>query len=103
MTSMVVSASLSPAGHTSAGWVGACASVVVLLGFMVWAPWLAARVVRRWKLGDDSDDGSGFGGEGGGGSRGPSPPNRPPDAEPEWWPDFEREFAGYLERMPVGS
>ena len=102
MTSTAVSVSVSQAGHTSVGWVGAGASVAVLLGFMLWAPWLAARVVRRWKLGDDSDDGNGFGGGGGGGSSpGPTPPNRPPDAEPAWWPEFEHEFASYVERIPI--
>jgi hypothetical protein len=95
---MAMSAALSHSGHAP-GWVGAVAAVGVVLAFMLCAPWLAARSLRRRRLGDDSDDGDGFGG--GGGGRRPTPPNRPPDADPEWWPEFEREFATYVERLPV--
>jgi hypothetical protein len=101
MPMMAASAALSHAGDVSVGWVGVVASVAVLLGFMLCGPWLAACAVRRWKRGDDADDGHGFGGGGGGGSQGPRPPDHPPDAEPEWWPEFERDFATYVDRRKV--
>jgi hypothetical protein len=31
----------------------------------------------------------------------PPPPRAPTGAEPEWWPQFERDFAAYAGRDPV--
>jgi hypothetical protein len=44
--------------------------------------------------GPDGDSGSGGGGHGprGGGPEGPEPAGH----DPEWWPDFERQFAEYV-------
>jgi hypothetical protein len=92
----VVTASLDHAGHASAGWITCVASVIVLVGFIAGAPWFGAWSVRRRKPGGGGSD-EGYGGGGGGGGGAPTPPNRPPDADPEWWPDFERQFAAYVE------
>jgi hypothetical protein len=79
----------SPGG--SAGGV----RVLLLLAFAVSCGWFARWLVGRLDPGaDDSDDGE----TGGGGwGRGPSPSSPPPDADPEWWPEFEREFAAYTD------
>ena len=42
--------------------------------------------------GDDGDDGS----DGGGPGRRRPAPGRPPSAPPDWWPEFEREFADHV-------
>lgn len=50
---------------------------------------------------DESDD---EGGGGGGGGRKRTPPRGSPSNEPEWWPEFEREFAFYVaNRVEVAS
>jgi hypothetical protein len=46
---------------------------------------------------DNPDDGSS--GPGDGGPELPRPPDDGPSAgEPDWWPDFERQFGSYVER-----
>jgi hypothetical protein len=49
--------------------------------------------------GDDSDDnGPGSGGDG---PESPRPPeDNPRSGEPQWWPEFERQFADYLRHQP---
>jgi hypothetical protein len=77
----------------SAGWAAYLGSVAVLLAFVLGAPTLGAWVLRPWRLGgDDSEDGGNEDG-GGGPGRGPTPP----DADPPWWPEFERDFAAYVD------
>ena len=82
----------------------ASSSPWVIVGVVVFAVLLAAWVFRL--LVDDSpgagesDEGEDGGGRGGGG-RGPKRP-RPEDPEPthgdpEWWAEFERQFAAYVE------
>ena len=45
----------------------------------------------------------GEGGDGGGGSGVPRTPDlRPGPDEPAWWPEFEREFAGYVSLRDEG-
>ena len=55
-----------------------------------------------WYKRHPPDDSGGDGDSGGnGGSGGPPPDPQPPDPQPDgpsWWPDFEREFAAYVER-----
>jgi hypothetical protein len=55
--------------------------------------------------GHGRDDDQGGGGGGGGSDRLPRPPLTPPGAgEPDWWPQFERDFARYVasrERAPL--
>ena len=87
---------INAAGST--GWIGYVASVLVLLGFIFGAPCLWAWAIRGWQPGDDSDDG---GNGGGGWPRRPTPPTRPTDSDPPWWPEFERDFAAYVDRRPT--
>jgi hypothetical protein len=70
----------------------------LLIGFslaLAWANvWLAVGFVRSRRSGDDDEDG------GGGGNR-PVGPRPPPNQDPEWWPEFERQFSEYASRRPV--
>jgi hypothetical protein len=69
-------------------------AIAVLLGFAASFVWFAWRAARRSDSGaDDSSEG---GAGGGGPDRGPTPRCHPPDADPEWWPEFERQFAAYV-------
>jgi hypothetical protein len=72
--------------------------------------WLVARLWPRSDADDNrsNEDGPGDGGPGGWGPRGPESDRPTPGGnEPEWWPQFEREFAAYSERrrhhVPVRS
>src|SRR5689334_5704542 len=104
MIPAIVSGALAHAGRAagSTGWISYVASVVVLVGFVVGAPCFWVWPVRRWGLGGDGFD-DGDGGGGGGQGRGPTPPSRPPDTDPEWWPEFEHQFAVYVESVLTGS
>jgi hypothetical protein len=61
--------------------------------------WLAVAVgltgVTMWWQHRDADDESGSDG----GDRRPDPP----EPEPPWWPEFERDFRDYARRPPVRS
>jgi hypothetical protein len=85
---------MGPTAHLTGpgGWL-AYVPVMSLLTVAA-CVWLAWWSVRRSDGGaDDSDEGE----TGGGGSgRGPTPTCPPPDADPEWWPEFEREFAAHV-------
>jgi hypothetical protein len=73
------------------------ASVLLVLVVTCVGIWLLVRVASHWDSGDDDGGDSGGGGNsGGGGGDPPSPPNPQPDAEPEWWPEFERAFAAHV-------
>jgi hypothetical protein len=84
----------------SAAWIGVVAATVVLLvavcGVWCYALWVASR----WESGGEDSD---HGGGGGGGDEGPSPPSRSPETDPAWWPEFEREFAAYIEATSAKS
>ena len=80
-----------PAGSARSPAYVSILLLLVLLGIYVLFLWQA---VRRSDGGADDSDESGSGG--GGWGRGPTPPCPPPDAEPAWWPEFEREFAAYV-------
>lgn len=91
-------ASLAPSPHQAApaDWLGYLV-FLLLIGSVVVGVWFAWRAGRRQDHGaDDSDEGEAGGGRGGP-RRGPSPTGPSPDAEPEWWPEFERQFAAYLD------
>jgi hypothetical protein len=73
--------SAAAAGVAVAGFV--LAEIAVLLALFA--------VINRW---DDDDE------DGGEGDR-RDPPGPPPpsgDGEPEWWPEFEQEFAAFVRR-----
>lgn len=56
--------------------------------------WLCVGMIRSLRSrGDDEDD------DGGGRRRGPDRPRLGPTEDPEWWPEFEREFAEYAACM----
>jgi hypothetical protein len=46
---------------------------------------------------DDDDDRE----DGGGGGRRPTPPGPRSSPEPDWWPEFERQFAAYMQSRRV--
>lgn len=78
--------------------------LLTLLGFVLDATWLCFAVGRLMELdqgneGEDGEDGEGWGGPG------PARP-RPPSEDPNWWPEFERDFRDYVEpreRTRVGD
>jgi hypothetical protein len=97
MTAAVVSAALVHAAGAagSSSWIACVAPVVLLVGFIFGAPQFGAWLIPRWQRSDDDpDDGDGDGGGGHGAD--PTPPTHPPASDPEWWPEFEREFAAHV-------
>jgi hypothetical protein len=83
------------ASHLSGGggWLG-YVPVMSLFVLIVICVALACWSVRGSDGGaDDSDEG---GRDGGGWGGGPTPTCPPPDADPDWWPEFERQFAAYV-------
>jgi hypothetical protein len=69
--------------------------LLVPIGFAVSCVWLAWWSSRRFTGGaEDWNDGDSGGG---GWGRGPRPKTPPPNSDPEWWPEFERQFAVYLQ------
>jgi len=83
-----------------ASWIAAALLLVVFICGVIF---LAAWSVHRWNLGDyerwdlggyDPDDGDDGGGRRPDGH--PTPPSRAPDAEPDWWTEFECQFAAYV-------
>jgi hypothetical protein len=76
---------------TIAAWaiLGLCVITVLVIGLL--------------GRGGGSSDDSGPG-PGGGGPDLPRPPEDDPrSGEPQWWPEFERQFADYLKRKPARS
>lgn len=58
--------------------------------------WLVVRIIRSQRSGgDDTDD------DGGGPRKDPFSPPPMPNQDPEWWPEFERQFAAYVARRPT--
>ena len=81
-----------PAGSArSPGYV----SILLLLVLVAICVLFLWQAVRRSDGGPDDSDESDAGG-GGWGRGGPTPPCPPPDVDPAWWPEFEREFAAYV-------
>jgi hypothetical protein len=82
-------------GATSSG--GSLLFALTTVGLLLVAFAVVVYVCVRWDHGgsDDEDGGPGWGG---GGSR-PSGPDGPrePGGEPAWWPEFERQFAAWVE------
>jgi hypothetical protein len=78
-------------GHPHAA---TAAALIVYLSLLVLAGiWVAVHVARhRDEPGDDDSDH-----DEGGGLRRPKPTGPRPDPGPDWWPEFERQFAAYVE------
>ena len=71
-------------------------SLLVLLvpcGIMLFGTRLPPRPRSR----DDEGPDSGWGRGGGGGPPGPGGGPPQPETGPDWWPEFERQFAAYVE------
>lgn len=81
-------------GPGLAAVVAAAAAFVVPLAIVLVIAW-------RWPQPGGRDDGRGDSGSGRGGPGGPprpcpGPPR--PESGPTWWPEFERQFAAYVEK-----
>jgi hypothetical protein len=75
-------------------WVVAAAALTVLvLGFALFA----FACFRGSRGGADEDGDSGWGGGGGSGPSGPHGPMKP-DNDPAWWPEFEQQFAAWVQQ-----
>jgi len=80
-----------PPGSARSPGYAAILLLLTIVAICVLSLWQA---VRRSDGGTDDLDESGPGG--GGWGRGPTPPCPPPDTDPVWWPEFEREFAAHM-------
>src|SRR5437660_73394 len=96
MTVAAVLAGPVQAAHPArpAAWVGYLVALLVILAFTLpamYAWWSLGRHGFGGDSNDDSDDG---------GSRRGRPPGKSPsgpgNTDPEWWPEFEREFAAHV-------
>jgi hypothetical protein len=82
----------SPRGHlasTPVNWAVVIAVIAAIVIIAAIAITIADRRATRRRGDDDDND---F--RGGGGGRGPDAPHGP-ESDPEWWPEFERQFADY--------
>jgi hypothetical protein len=89
--------SVLPSGHGAPVWGAILVFCGLFTAYGLLAGWLIVSTYRLWRHGWDGENGGG-----GGGGTGPTPSDPPPDAEPEWWPTFEREFRDYADRVPSG-
>ena len=84
---------------TAAATTGAIALLTLAVGALVLLR--IVRLVERLRPPDDPEPGD----DGGGGNKLPEP--RPPSGsggdDPPWWPEFERDLAAYVARMPAGA
>jgi hypothetical protein len=88
-------------GAALSGQMMALLVLGAMLGLVLDAAWLTLAVDRLLKLGrgGEGEDGA----DGGGGSvPNPAPP-RPPSEDPDWWPEFEREFRDYRESRELSE
>jgi len=88
-------AAVTPAWQAAVAVAGA--AVLFVLGWIM----LIVVVMRGADGESGGEDDSGWG-HGGGGSRSPDAP-RPPEGDPVWWPEFERQFAAHVERRQAGA
>jgi hypothetical protein len=99
MTSLAIALAGALAADRRAGsgsWLAYVVSVLVLLGAMCGTYYLCVVLDRRARDRGDSTEGDG---EGGGGAKrggGRVPPKPPSGTDPEWWPEFERQFADHV-------
>src|SRR5947207_3124214 len=83
-----------PVAATGPGLIGALISLLVFLAAGIW---VIVYVARH----PDDPGGDGDGGWGGGGGRYPPPHSPRTGPEPDWWPEFERQFAEHVRRQPT--
>ena len=97
MTLAVAFAAIGGTGHApgSAPWLAYAASALILMVLGCGPMYVWWALGRGEQGGGDSSDGDGEGGGGGWGGGG-SPPKGSPNTNPEWWPEFERQFAGHV-------
>jgi hypothetical protein len=104
MAAAVVVTVIGTTGHAAgqAPWIAYAASALVALVF-VCGPLYLWWGLGRW----EQDGGEPSEGEGEGGGRGPrgghTPPQGSPETDPEWWPEFERQFAAHAGFAPSRS
>jgi hypothetical protein len=83
--------------HHQAGWVAWVVVGLIAVAVVAGKVWLTMAAHGRTDGGEDSDDG-------GGGLRrddgvAPRPPQPPTTGtDPEWWPEFEHQFAAHVAR-----
>jgi hypothetical protein len=101
MTALGPAALALAVGQTDhASWLGFVVAAVPVCACLGLGVWLIVATGREDSDEDGGDNGDGEGGGGGGGRRGPRHPEPGPslpDDDPEWWPQFERDFADYLQ------
>ena len=95
MTTLVATvAATGQADHVGGPvWIAYVVPAVLFAGSICASIWLLVWSVRQSDAGEDDDDGGGGGG--GDDGRPPTPPPRP-DTDPDWWPEFERQFEAYV-------
>lgn len=77
-------------------WVAYAVIAALMFVFLAVVLWACISIVRQWEPhGDDRDDGDGGGGQ----PRDPPSPPGPGNGDPDWWPEFERQFAAYASRQ----
>lgn len=79
----------------SAAWAGYVVAAVLSFALVLAAIYACWSLGRNESGGSDSNDG----GDDGGGRRPTPPPNSPSgpgQTDPEWWPEFERQFAAHV-------
>jgi len=81
--------SLLGGGHE---WLSYAMVALAVLGLAA-IVWVATSSARKQGPGEDDSPGGGSGGQ-----PRPGPAPGPPSAEPDWWPEFERQFAEHVHR-----
>jgi hypothetical protein len=94
---IAVVAAAMQAGHLagSGSWAMYAVSALgvwVFSGATLFVYWM----IGRWQGGGEGPGGGEGGGGDGGWGRGRTPPKGSPPMDPEWWPEFERQFAAHV-------
>jgi hypothetical protein len=93
---------MAPGGrlaHHGSGWVGWAIVAFIVIAAVAGEVWLVMAARPGTDEGEDSDDGGGGlrRDDAGGAPRPPQPPAAGTD--PEWWPEFESQFASHVARQ----
>ena len=88
-------------GGSSTGSVAIALTIGILVVILLGTAWLVLGRFSHGTPGGDDDDAS-PGPGGGGWGRPPSGPCGP-TSEPEWWGEFERQFAAHVQSLPKSA